>query len=282
MLNKGKVLFASKNSFDILYENEIYSCKASKKINLDNKILPGDFVMFSLADKFIHSVEPRFNEIIRPSMANVDKVVIVSSIQHPDLSTTFLNKLIHFYTLYQVDIILVFSKTRYLTKKHKEIIKEYQKVGYPVFLYDKYEANSVEDLKKHFGKDNTIILSGSSGVGKSTIAQSITHKWDIKVGDISYKLDRGKHTTTSSTIFPITNGFLCDTPGFSSITVVSDDPIVVANCFKDFADLAAKCKFNNCLHGNEIQCAVKHQVGKNIAKWRYDDYQKILQEILGK
>ncbi|MDE6082635.1 MAG: ribosome small subunit-dependent GTPase A, partial [Malacoplasma sp.] len=181
-----------------------------------------------------------------------------------------------------VDFVLIyFSKMDLLNndelKKMNEIILEYKKNNYIIFTSNEKNICKKEILK--LVKNKTMCFAGQSGVGKSTLINYLVPDLHLKTQEISKSLNRGKHTTTSSFVFPFNEGFIVDTPGFSSLDL-NMSQLELASAFTDFRKNAIYCKFKNCLHLNEINCHIKSLVNaKKIYHQRYLDYQKMMSEI---
>ncbi len=280
MQDKGVVVQAVKDNFLILAKDKMYVCSASQKIKLKDTIVCGDKVIVNLENNYITEVLQRSNLIIRPKVANVDQVFITASFKKPDLAPLLVDKMILFYSFYNIKPILVFTKKD--LKKGEEfnhILNEYKKAGYQV-LESSWKHIDKEFFKNKI-KSKISIFAGQSGVGKSTILNKLDPKLELKTNEISKTLNRGKHTTTKNTLYKIFDGLVCDTPGFSSIKQIAAHPIDLANQFLDFKKLMNECKFNNCIHLNEKDCKIKEQVGKSISQLRYDNYKKIIKNLKG-
>ncbi len=278
---KGLVLRASKNSYQVFYQNKIFNCKASNKIFLKNEnILSGDYVLFEKNDDFITEILPRKNQLIRPKISNVDVVFIVASYKEPDLSNFELTKLLLFYQYFDIEPIIFLTKKDLIEKNYQnQLIDEYKKIGYKVIESD-YNNFNQEDIIKII-KNKIAILAGHSGVGKTTIVNMLNPDLKLKEGTLSLANKKGKHTTTTSTLFAIGKGFLSDTPGFAKLDHrLFKDTHKFARLFYDFKKYAINCKFNNCLHLNEKDCFIIKQVNFKISKTRYNIYIRLLNKII--
>lgn len=276
----GKVIFKKGNFFDV-YDNQkkqIFSCSSYKKIKKDLSIVTGDNVEFNLVDNtyVIEKVFERINLLKRPVVANVDAIIIVQSVVEPDLSTYLLNKYLAYYESIDVkNIYLYFSKIDLLKndKNFLNVLNEYKKDGYKIFLSN--SKNVLKEILNLFKNNNVICLSGQSGVGKSTLINKIIPELKIKTQAISKVLNRGKHTTTTSKLIAINDGWIVDTPGFGSLDL-GMSKFQLATAFNDFRKYAVDCKFSNCLHINESGCNVINKVSdKKISNSRYLDYIKM-------
>lgn len=285
---KAKITATIANSFDIfIYELNKNTKAVAKGIfkhdNVDLKPMVGDDVDVLMVDDqyVIVKINERYNQLIRPRVANIDMMLVVVSTTQPELNTLALNKYLAFYEARNIkNVAIGFSKYDLLDASKKKfvdvIISDLKKDGYNVFVLT--NEDDIFRLKQEI-KDHTLCLAGNSGVGKSTLINKLDPTINQKTQEISLFLNRGKHTTTKTKLIRFANGFLVDTPGFGSLEVNLTKQ-EFATAFNDFANYARNCKFSNCLHLNENQCAVKDAVLNNkISKWRYDDYLKIISDL---
>lgn len=256
-----------------------------KKIKNDVNIMVGDLVNYSLVDNsfVIENVLERKNYIKRPSVANIDYLTIVYSVKKPDFNSFLLNKFIAFYESFNIDkVIIIFTKMDLLSKNELDnfynIFNAYKNDGY--ICLNSNNNQDIEYFKSLFEKEIVCCLSGQSGVGKSTLINKIIPNSQIATQEISESLNRGKHTTTTASLVRFKNGFLVDTPGFSSIEF-DFSAENLAKSFNDFREYSSECKFSNCLHNsNSINCNVIKNVEKGkIYRQRYLDYLKMLNQI---
>lgn len=282
----GKVLFKIANTFLVEDFNSKEKVKTSirKKTKLNDTILVGDNVVYEQVntETVIEKIEPRKNFLIRPKVANIDYVFIVYSVKEPDFNSFLLNKFLAFYESRNIEnVIIYFSKVDLLNEKEKEefikIKQAYLQDGY--FVYDSLEREQKKEEICNLIKNNVICFAGQSGVGKSTLINFLIPEMNLKTQQISHALNRGKHTTTSSLIIPFNDGYIIDTPGFSSLELqMSKEELSIA--FNDFRNNKVNCKFSNCLHINEKNCAIKQLVSENkLNKQRYEDYLKMMTSI---
>lgn len=276
---KGRIIKHIAGTYTVLAINNKYECKATAKFRFNNqKPLVGDIVEFDEINNYITEIDERINELVRPNVSNVDQAIIVTSIKQPDLSTYLLDKLIALVELNDIKPILVFSKAD-ISNEYDDVIKNYENIGYEVFKTKKDDKDSVEIICKLL-KDKVSVIAGQTGVGKSTLINTIAPNLKLETQEISKALGRGKHTTRHVELHELCGGLIADTPGFSSLELIGIDADILAQGFIEFYNQDTMCKFNNCKHKNEPGCVVKEAVNNGqIAKYRYDNYLKLLEEI---
>jgi len=256
------------------------------KIKKKTKIYAGDYVYGEIVDNetfVIEEIQERKNVLIRPPIANVDVVIIVETLKEPDFNNFFLDNLLVVYERVNVEPVIVFNKTDLLSEEEKKQLKMwtdiYKNAGYQVLWVSAKYNEGVEKLKE-FVKGQICILAGPSGVGKSSILSKLTGV-NLKIGEISEKLGRGKHTTTGVKLIPFgENSFIGDAPGFSRVSAlefVKKDEI--KNYFREF--LNYRCKYPDCTHTKEPGCKVKEAVkNEEISCFRYKSYLKMIKAYI--
>lgn len=266
--------------------DEIYECKARGKFRADN-LSPtvGDRVIITLSENkgVIEKILPRRNYLIRPTVANVTQAFIVVSIKNPDINVELLNKFLILCEHNSIEPVIVFNKIDLADDiENNEVVKMIKDSGYKFYLIKAKEKQGIADLAALL-ENNTTVFCGPSGVGKSTLSNSLTGKELMETGEISEKLKRGKHTTRHSELIQYNTGFIVDTPGFSSLDITSIEMSDLKDLFPEFHIYEGECKFNGCSHFKEPNCAVKTALDNNkINKLRYDFYIKILEELKNK
>lgn len=276
---QGRIIKHIAGTYTVLANGQKYDCKATAKFRFNNqKPLVGDIVEFDNVNNYITDIEERKNELVRPNVSNVDQALIVTSIKEPDLSTYLLDKLIALVELNYIKPILVFSKAD-ISSEYDHVIENYAKIGYPVFKTTKDDKKSVEVICTLL-KDKVSVIAGQTGVGKSTLINTIAPTLKLDTQEISKALGRGKHTTRHVELHELCQGLIADTPGFSSLELLGINAGDLAQGFIEFYNQETSCRFKDCKHKNEPGCAVKENVEKgNIAKYRYENYLKLLEEI---
>ena len=272
-VKKGLIIKNISDTFYVSIKNKIYPCKARGLFKHKNEtLLVGDYVLVDINKNLITKVYPRVNESIRPSVANINYVLIVISVKKPNLSLLHLDKLLLIYESSNIKPIIIFSKLDLLNKnelKETNYIKRYyKKMGYKVL-------NNTNTFRLKIILNNKVaFLAGESGVGKSTLINKLDSKLNLKTSKISKSLNRGKHTTRHIEIYKVGNFYLVDTPGFSNIDILLNH-LDIKNYFKEFKNI--KCEYKDCNHIDE-DCEVKKLVGSKILKSRYNSYKKFYKE----
>ena len=271
---QGLIIKIISGDYFVNVNDEVIKCKPLGVFR-HKKITPkvGDIV--EVEDNTITKIQDRKNELIRPVVANIDKVFIVTSLVEPDLNLNLLDRIICQAEYNNIEIILVFTKVDLTDHtKYNNIFEYYKSLDYKIFL-----APTDYELIKQEINDNVCVVAGQSGVGKSTLI-NLFDNFNIKTNEISKALGRGKHTTRCSELLQVGTGFIADTPGFGMVDL-DMDLVSLSHSFKEFFE--CKCKFNPCLHLNEPHCQVKEKVNNNeILKSRYDNYLDFVNEIKNK
>lgn len=282
---QGIVIGVANNFVEVRIKNHVYSCLIKGNLKFQTmKILVGDYVKVNFENKscpLVIAILPRINELYRPSIANIDQVVIISSLVSPVLSSFLLNKLLTIFSFYHLKIILVFTKIDLVTKDNEvwEKVKAYQSLALPIFFISNVKKEGITELKTVFANKFSL-LTGTSGVGKSSTLNSLDNNLKLWTQNISTSLNRGKHTTTKTRLYFLHEGIIADTPGFSVFQLQGLTSFDIATNFPSFSNIWQSCKFRTCLHQQEPECAIKVAVrNKVISSFFYEDYCKILLEF---
>ncbi|AEE49912.1 ribosome small subunit-dependent GTPase A [Haliscomenobacter hydrossis] len=287
-----------------LEDGKVLDCRVVGKLRLNdlpltNPIAVGDEVSLEMENEtgngLIKGVLPRKNYVVRQSphrkhelhllASNIDQALLVTTITNPRLKPGFIDRFLLMVEPYEIPTIIVFNKADLYEDADFEVFAYmedlYQGLGYTVILASAKTGDGVEELKALL-KDKVTMLSGQSGVGKSSLLNQIQASLDLRVGDISEYSGKGQHTTTFAEMHPLDfGGQIIDTPGIKTLGFIHLEPNQIAHNFREFFALSSQCRFGGaCLHRNEPNCAVKAALEKEeISPLRYENYLYILQEI---
>ncbi len=253
----------------------------------EEKLTPivGDKVQIRVSNEdetgYILKIYDRSSELLRPSVSNVTKSIIVMSVKDPEINLWLLDKFTLMSEYEGLETIICINKVDLDPLKSEEIANIYKHAGYRVIMASSKDDIGIDLIKEEL-KDNITVLSGPSGAGKSSILNKIYPKFDLEVGEVSNKTKRGKHTTRHVELLEVDKGsYVLDTPGFSSLRLdFIEDESEVREYFKEIDKYGEDCKFLSCLHDKEPGCNVKENVLKgNIEKTRYENYISIMEEV---
>ena len=287
MIN-GKIIKGIGGFYYVDTEKGLYECRA-RGIFRKNKITPlvGDRVSISVVDEenkkgVVEEIEKRDTELVRPPIANVDKALIVFAIKNPAPNLSLLDRFIVLAEKENLEIVIVFTKVD--LDANGELLEElksiYEVSGYKVIPVSNKLKLNIDKIKEEL-KENTVVFAGPSGVGKSSLLNEVYKNFELKTGEVSDKIKRGKHTTRHAELLKLEcGGMVADTPGFSSLTLDDIDESELKEYFIEF-DKHDDCRFGSrCIHENEPSCAVKEAVENGeISKKRYESYIQLLNEI---
>jgi len=270
----GLIIKIISNQYTILTEEgqEVLAV-AMGKLRLGNKPLVGDKVEYELLDGryAIQKILPRKNYLVRPAIANVDQAMIVMSAVQPVFSPLLVDKLIFLISYRDIEPVIVITKMDLVSPNDRinTYINDYAESGYHVITVG--HDRDVEDVRDAL-KGKITVLTGQSGVGKSTLLNRLDKDFAAATQEISKSMGRGKHTTRHTQLFPVGGGLIADTPGFSSLDFSRIDALTLAGKIHDFRN-AGECRFKDCKHVNEPDCAVKKKVELGeISRIRYNNY----------
>lgn len=282
-MTKGIIIKALSGFYYVKTDNGLIECKARGAFrNKNNSPLVGDNVNISILENnrgVIDEIMPRLNCLIRPPVANIDRLFIVVSTISPAPNTFVIDKMIVSAEDKGIEPIIVVNKSD--LSSADEIAEIYKKSGFKVFVVSATNNEGVEQLFPLF-KDKLSVFCGNSGVGKSSLLNAIDSRFDISTADISEKLGRGRHTTRHIELYESHGGYIADTPGFSSIDMEKTAVIKKENlqfCFREFKDYIGECKFTSCSHTKEKGCAILAAVDEGkIPLSRIESYRKLYEE----
>ncbi|HZG11949.1 MAG TPA: ribosome small subunit-dependent GTPase A [Kurthia gibsonii] len=249
--------------------------------------LVGDFVTYEVEgnnDGTIMEIEERKNELVRPPISNVDQAILVFSVKEPNFNTILLDRFLVVLESFHVQPVILLTKMDLLEEDEVAAIQSYQKqyetIGYDVMTTFKDDSSLLDKITPLLA-NRTTVLAGQSGVGKSTLLNTLMPELDLKTGIISEHLGRGKHTTRHVELIEVAGGLVADTPGFSSFDFDTIEKEELTGCFPEIQRTSEACKFRGCLHVKEPKCAVKDAVESGeIEASRYEHYLQFLQEII--
>ncbi len=283
---KGIIIKGIGGFYYVKVEDSVYECKARGRFRKE-KITPlvGDHVYISLDDGsrqgVIEGFMDRKTELIRPPVANVDQAVIVFAIQQPNPNLSLLDRFLVLAENEDLNVVICLNKMDLEDQRELQRIRDiYEKTGYRVIATSTKTGTGVEDLRGQL-KDQITVFAGPSGVGKSSLLNSLQPNLALQTGEISQKIERGKHTTRHVELLSLEfGGWVLDTPGFSSLQVDSIKKEELKYLFKEFNEYSDSCKFQPCNHINEPDCAVKKALEEgHVYSGRYESYRQLLVEI---
>ncbi len=273
----GRVIKLISNKWTVDTEKTLYECSSIGKFRYQ-KISPivGDIVEFDEVNNVITKILPRKNNLIRPPVANVDQAIILTSCKQPEFSSNLLDKMLVIIEYNNIKPVICFTKYDLLddTSEINEFIAYYKKQGYEVFI-----NKNLDDIKKVL-KGKVSVLTGQTGVGKSSLLNKLRRDLNLPTGEISKALGRGRHTTRHVELLTISGGLVADTPGFSQLDFIGMDKKDIKDNFVEFYKNEDKCKYKDCMHIKEDGCYVKKlvQEGK-IMGTRYENYKKFIEQV---
>lgn len=262
----------------------IYECKA-RGVFRKEKITPlaGDKVEISVDENDKNSIDKiyeRRNMFKRPPIANVDKLVIVSSVCDPRPNLLIIDRLAAVAVYKNVEPIIVFTKND--LQSADEYIEIYKNAGFKTFAVSNETGEGIGEVKEVI-ENGVCVFTGNSGVGKSSLINRMYPDFALETGEISKKLGRGRHTTRHVELLKINNGYIADTPGFSSLDFETNDLIKkdeLAFCFPDFSDYIDSCKFSTCAHVNDKGCRLIEAVNSgDVMRSRHESYVTMYNEV---
>lgn len=281
-MQSGRIIKALSGFYYVEFNGALYQTRARGLFRkTEESPIVGDFVDFQIeneTDGYITNIHARQNELKRPTVANIDQVVVTMSLKSPDFSFYLLDRFIAYIEANDIEPVIVVTKLDLLEDKSliDTILNTYGEL-YPLFFTDQNEINA--ELLDIF-EDKVTVLAGQSGVGKSSLLNTLLPELALRTDDISKSLNRGKHTTRHVELVEIGGGLIADTPGFSTIEFNDIDKYNIKYCFKEFNDYQNACKFRECMHITEPKCGVKAALEEGAVKQsRYDSYIAIFNEI---
>lgn len=299
---KGKIIQTTGSWYQVLVDGKIIAARLKGKFKLDqfdttNPIAVGDDVIIEATERHeyvIQEILERHNYIIRQSprnkhqrhiiASNIDLALLIVTISQPRTSLGFIDRFIAAAASFHIPVKIIINKIDLIKEKEMEQLEYmqivYNRLGYDVICSSTITNEGIEQIRAVLANKTTLV-AGHSGVGKSTLLNVLQPELNLKTGKISEKWGKGMHTTTFATMFQLfENTFIIDTPGIKEFMMLQVEPEEVSGYFIDIKQFATNCQFNNCLHQNEPNCAVKYAVeNKQIAATRYENYLHIIENI---
>lgn len=272
---KARIIKIVSNQYTLLAENKAeFTAVAMGKLRLKKSPVVGDFVRYEQheGNVGIEEVLPRKNSLVRPLIANVDQALVVMSALKPEFSSVLVDRLCILIRAAGIEPVLIVTKLDLIVTDDPlyRTLREYRDGGMRVVEVGR--DRPIDDLLSVL-EGKISVLTGQSGVGKSSLVNRLDLKFDLETQEISKALGRGKHTTRHVQLHEAGGGWIADTPGFSSMDFTQLDPDLMENYISEFIPFLGKCRFRNCRHDNEPDCAIKQAVNeKKIPQTRYDNY----------
>lgn len=282
---KGLILSCNKGVYTVKTEDTTYYCRAASKISKSTgKILAGDRVEFSEnkdGTGFITSVLPRKNSLVRPPVANIDLLCIVVSPKEPDPFIYNIDLLTVLAEKAKTEAIIIVTKNDLDNSEYLKSI--YEKTHYRVITTSSKESKGINEVREAL-KGKICVLCGASGVGKSSLLNTMYPFLKAETGELSKRISRGKNTTRTTELFPLENNtFIADSPGFSAIETeqyFSIDCKELCSLFPEFAEYSSKCRYSDCTHTKEKECAVAKAAEEGlISTSRLENYRKLYEKL---
>lgn len=283
-IEKGKIIKILGGFYYIYNNSRVIECRARGSFRKDKiKPLVGDMADFRVPENednlgYIENIHKRKNFLIRPPVSNIDQSIVVFSVKEPNPNFILLDKFIINSLKENIEPIICVNKIDLDEEKSLEIYNNYKRSGFKVILTSKEKDDTIDKLKKVL-VNKTTVFAGPSGTGKSSLLNVVKPGLNLKTGEISQKLKRGKHTTRHVEMIEISeNSWVVDTAGFSNLNLEGVDKYNLKDFYNEFNDYY--CKFNDCLHNKEPGCEIIKGVDEGeISDLRYKNYIKILSEI---
>ena len=287
---QGKIIKGIAGFYYVYTTEGIVECKAKGIFRKEQiKPLVGDLVSIELTDREkllgnIVDILPRKNQLIRPAAANIDQALVIFAIVKPDPNYNLLDRFLINMEQQKLPCIICFNKKDIASEEEKaELVSAYEGCGYEVLFVSGKQNEGIEEIKARL-QGKTTVLAGPSGVGKSTIINALCPQAQMETGEISRKIERGKHTTRHAELFAVSEDtYICDTPGFTSLSLFDMEKEDLQGFYPEFAEYEKNCKFGGCSHISEPVCGVKDALNEGkISRVRYENYVMLYEELKGK
>ncbi|CVH75724.1 Putative ribosome biogenesis GTPase RsgA [Clostridiales bacterium CHKCI006] len=283
-MDKGRIIRSLSGFYTVASQEQTVICKARGRFRKDDlKPLVGDwcqFIVDAQGQGYIMEIEKRKNVLVRPPVANIDQALIFVSWRDPDFSSLLLDRFLAVIENKGIEPVIMVTKVDLAddAQETEKVLAPYRQAGYRLYELSSQDGRGLADMQGLF-QDKVSVLTGQSGVGKSSLLNALDSKLTLQIGEISTALGRGRHTTRHVELFGLLGGWVADTPGFSSL-ILDMSARELACSYHDFAELSASCKYRGCLHQHEPSCAIKQAVSDGkISQERYEHYLMFLNEI---
>lgn len=294
--NIGQVIKSTGSWYYVKTDDEVIKCKLRGKYKLDdskrtNPIAVGDYVDFitEKGTSVIENIHNRKNELVRKSTnlsrrghviaANIDVAFLMVTLKMPKTYYEFIDRFLVAAEYHNIETAIIVNKIDLYNEEDLSELEylslSYKKIGYDVFEISVKENKNIDQIRS-FIKDKTILISGNSGVGKSSLINCLQPNLDLKTDEVSDMHKQGRHTTTFAQMYDIAGGKLIDTPGIKGFGLLDIEKEKLSHYFKEINPIRKDCKYNNCTHTHEPECAVKKAVEEfKISPLRYENYLSI-------
>lgn len=259
--------------------------RARGKFRTEGSIYVGDLVRYEMTSEdqaVIEEVKAREIVLKRPSVANVDRIVLVFALKDPDYNRLVIDRFLLLAEASGLEILLLFNKRDLVSNSEaKKAAEPYRKIGYKVLCTSTVTREGKNFLLREI-REKVSVLSGPSGVGKSALINMVCPGYSLETGEVSRKIGRGRHTTRQAQLLPLPkrSGFIVDTPGFTQIDLDFIPRESLARYFPDLARHVGSCRFPGCLHLEEPDCGIKRALDEGeIYPWRYEHYTVFMAEL---
>ncbi|EOS74751.1 MAG: ribosome small subunit-dependent GTPase A [Lachnospiraceae bacterium] len=287
---QGKIIKGIAGFYYVHTIKGLVECKA-KGIFRKDKIKPlvGDNVEIEFVDEEqllgnIIKIFPRSNALVRPASANIDQALVIFAIVKPDPNYNLLDRFLIRMEQQGLPVVICFNKKDIASDMElQELSSGYDRCGYQVLFVSGEKKQGIDQLEKHL-RGKTTVVAGPSGVGKSTIINALYPEANMETGEISRKIERGRHTTRHAQLFALSEDtFIMDTPGFTSLSLNDMEKEELRECYPEFTEFEENCRFGGCAHISEPVCGVKDALAAGkISKVRYENYVALYEELKNK
>ena len=287
---QGKIIKGIAGFYYVYTPLGLVECKARGVFRKEKiKPLVGDNVEIELVDEAlllgnIIKILPRSNALIRPASANIDQALVIFAIVKPNPNYNLLDRFLINMVKQGLPSVICFNKRDIATPEDEQELGEaYGRCGYQVLFASGAKEQGIEDIRRCLNGKTTVV-AGPSGVGKSTIINALCPEAQMETGEISHKIERGKHTTRHAQLFALSDdAFIMDTPGFTSLSLGDMEKEELQGCYPEFAEFEKDCRFGGCAHISEPVCGVKAALAEGkISRVRYDNYVMLYEELKNK